>query len=113
MIDRALIMLPEWADIILKGYKTWEIRNRNTNIRGRIGLIAKGTKAIVGEVDIVDSFPLTKGLFENNVHRHRLLCTYEQLPQNYKYVWVLENPVLYDIPVRYEHPKGAQVWVKL
>ena len=112
--NRGLLVLDGWAKMILSGEKTWEIRNRNTKLRGTIGIIVKGTGCIYGEVGLVDSFPLTEELFNNNVPKHRILVPdYSYLPDSYNTVWVLKNPVLYDKPVPYQHPRGAQVWVKL
>ena len=48
-MDRALIVRQPWIDLILSGEKTWEMRSRPTNVRGRIGLIEQGTGLIVGE----------------------------------------------------------------
>ena len=56
-------MLPSWAYLILHNKKPWEIRGTNTKIRGRIGIIAKSSGKIYGEVTLVNSFPLTRELF--------------------------------------------------
>ena len=88
-IKKAFIVLPHWAKLILDCDKTWEIRSRNTKIRGKVGIIASKTGKIWGTTELVDSFPLTKELFDKNKDKHRILCDYEELPSNYKYVWVL------------------------
>ena len=112
-LSKGLILLPQWAYLILNGRKTWEVRSSNTKIRGKIGIIASKTGKIFGEVEVVDSFPLTKELFEQNFDKHRIMCSYEELPPNYKWVWVMSNPIIYDTPIQYKHPKGAIIWVNL
>lgn len=113
MIKKGLILLPFWANLIVKGKKTWEIRSRNTKIRGRIGIIASKLGVIVGETELVDSFPLTKELFEDNRDKHCIDCEFEALPKNYRYVWVVKNSKEYIRPVPYTHPQGAVIWVNL
>lgn len=111
--DKGLILLPNWAELILNGLKTWEIRSSNTKKRGRIAIIASKTGKIFGEVDLVDSFPLTEELYKNNLSRHRINCQYSNLPPNYRWVWQLANPVIYKTPIPYTHPQGAVIWVNL
>ena len=52
---KGLIIDEPWIGFILSGRKTWEMRSRNTQIRGRIGLIRKGSKMVVGVADLVDT----------------------------------------------------------
>jgi hypothetical protein len=113
MIDRALIILPEWGKLILQGYKTWEVRSSNTKIRGKVGLAFSKTDKIFGEIEIVDSIELTEDLYNANFKKHRILCEYKDLPSNYRYAWVLANPVIYETPIEYKHLRGAIIWVKL
>jgi ASCH domain len=54
---KALIIRDPWIGLILTGRKTWELRASPTKIRGRIGLIRKGSGWIVGVADLVDSLP--------------------------------------------------------
>lgn len=110
---KGLLLKPFWVDQIFYNGKTWEIRRTNTKIRDKIYLIKSGTKQIYGECEIINSFPLTKELFENNFEKHRIICNYEDLPSNYKYVWELSNIKIYDKPIAYKHPQGAQIWVNI
>lgn len=110
---KGLILKPFWCEAILDYNKTWEIRRTNTKIRGKICLIKSGTSQIWGECEIIDSFPLTKELFENNYDKHLINCKYEELPNNYKCVWVLKNVKKYEKPIKYQHPRGAQIWVNI
>jgi hypothetical protein len=43
---RGLIIDEPWIGYIISGTKTWEMRSRNTAIRGSIGLIRKGAKTV-------------------------------------------------------------------
>lgn len=110
---KALILKPFWCNEILNNNKTWEIRRNNCKIRGKIGLIASGTKQIYGECELIDAFPLTKELFEKNFDKHHINCKYEELPSSYKYVWVLNNIKKYEVPKSYIHKQGAQIWVNV
>jgi hypothetical protein len=40
---KGLIIDAPWIGYIISGTKTWEMRLRNTAVRGRIGLIRKGS----------------------------------------------------------------------
>lgn len=113
MITRALIIKKEYADLILTGEKTWEMRSTKTNIRGRVGIIESGSGTIVGEVDIVDSLPKLKTPFEKfrNFAKHRVSNL--DLLRRWNTPWVLENAIRYDFPISYNHPKGDVIWVKL
>lgn len=50
---KGLIIKSKWADLILSGEKTWEIRGSQTHQRGRIGIIKSGTGKIFGSVELV------------------------------------------------------------
>src|SRR5947209_18338036 len=49
---KALIIREPWIGHILSGAKTWEMRTSKTSLRGRIGLIRKGSGVVVGVADI-------------------------------------------------------------
>lgn len=114
-LTKALLLKPFWSNEILNNNKTWEIRSRRTNVRGRIGVIASGTSKIYGECELVDCIPLTKELYDNNFNKHHISCSYEELPENYKkgYIWVIKenSQQLYKEPMAYIHPQGAVIWV--
>lgn len=110
---QGLVIKPYWADLILSGKKTWEIRGSQTHKRGKIAVIVSGSGKIWGEVELVDCFPCTLELFGNNHTKHWIM--HHGLLQRYKqpWAWVLENPVKYPEPVPYTHPQGAVIWVNL
>lgn len=119
-ITRALIIDEPWIDYILDGNrgvpKDWEMRSTNTKLRGPIGLIEKGTGKIVGVAELTD----TKGPLE----RDQMLSArpHHQIPSDtiksgdvdkWNHAWVLENTHRLRTPIRYDHPPGAVIWVKL
>ena len=109
---KGLIIKEPYIDQILSGIKKWEIRGSNTSIRGKIYLIKSGTKKIYGEVDLVDSFEIDLEKY-NEYYKELYGNSCESLPYKRTYAWVLEEPLLYDEPVPYIHPKGAIIWVNL
>ena len=112
MLDRALIIAKPWIDLILSGEKIWEMRAHPTDIRGKVGLIEKGTGMIVGEVDIVGcGRPLSGDELPITMDCHKV--TDWKLLETWRYPWFLENPLRYSTPISYNHPKGAVIWVRL
>lgn len=109
-----LILKQIWGEKILSGEKTWEIRSSNTSKRGKINIAYSKTSSIYGKTFLIESMPLTEELFVNNRDKHCIDLTWTELIKIYKhpYVWVLNNSEKYNKPIKYNHPKGAVVWVK-
>jgi hypothetical protein len=112
---KGLIIKPYWADLILAGEKTWEIRGSRTTIRGRIALIKSGSGKIFGSVDLVNCIslhgPNDYELILNSFNKHHVplgVINYRK-----PYAWALENPIKYAEPIPYAHPQGAVIWVNL
>ena len=103
-----------FVDWILEGKKTWEIRSVATNIRGTVGLIKSKSLTVVGTCEIVDVVgPLTMALIRKNAQ-----SKLNETPRACEdcvglYAWVLGNVRRLVEPVKYKHPSGAVVWVKL
>ena len=111
-ITRGLIIRQPWADMILDGKKTWEMRSKQTNVRGRIALIEQGSGLIVGECWLLDStYPLSDGEFAFYYICHKIKDT--RLLKKWRIPWVIGTPKRYDKPIPYKHPQGAVVWVDL
>lgn len=106
-----LIIKTKWADLILTGQKTWEIRGSRTNKRGTIGIIKSGSGLIYGTVNLVGYLPLTMHAWDSNKDKH--LVPYADINYKTPYAWVLQNPIVYPEPIPYNHPQGAVIWVKL
>lgn len=113
--DRALVIAEPWISLILSGRKTWEMRGRGTSIRGRIGLIRKGTGLVVGEAVLAGSLPPldVEGMLATQ-SRHRIDPeTLAALGGRWNVPWVLEGAMEWKAPVPYVHPRGAVTWVVL
>ncbi|MDQ0174684.1 ASCH domain-containing protein [Bacillus chungangensis] len=119
LIERALIVREPWASKIVSGKKILEIRGSNTNIREPIGIIAGGTGKIIGVCELVgvrgplsleeyiETYSLGGGVDPQYLNRT------QTLPYKQTFAWELKNPQRLSEPIRYEHPNGAVIWVKL
>lgn len=112
---KGLIIKPKWADLILDGKKTVEIRANKTNIRGVIGIIKSGSKKVYGTAELFHCTELTKENFKIWKDRHRLDITYGQLLTIYPkpYAWCLTKINKFNSPMKYEHKQGCVVWVNI
>lgn len=108
---KALIIKKEWLDKIFFENKTWEMRSRITKIRGKIQLIESGSGLIVGECLLVDSFKVPNSDFNKHIDKHKVDNT--NLLDKWNCAWVLKNAIKYEKPIKYNHPKGAVIWVNL
>lgn len=109
---KGLIIKEPYINQILLGKKKWEIRGTRTKIRGKIALIKSGSKKIYGEIELYDCFEINideYSKFCENLYGKKEL----RLPYKRTYAWVLRNPIIYDKPKPYVHPKGAIIWVNL
>ncbi|MNW46847.1 ASCH domain protein [compost metagenome] len=111
---KGLIIKPYWADLILSGQKTWEIRGQNTNHRGHTEIIYSGTGHIYGSAELVESFRISEAMFEASRDEHQIepwkfdISRYKEI-----YAWAFENPSFHDEPIPYKHPQGVVIWVNL
>lgn len=110
--ERGLIIRQPWIGLILSGEKTWEMRSKPTNVRGRIALIEAGTGLIVGEAELYSSptyFTLGGIAHEYKCHRVNDYALLER----WRFPWILREAKPYEEPIPYTHPKGAVIWVDL
>lgn len=111
-----LIIGGDPLEMILDKLKTWEMRGKNTTIRGRIALIKAGTKMIFGFADLVEVLgPLSMTELRKNASKHRSTVQEMRNGFGYKkiYAWRLTNVVRLAKPIPYKHPNGAVIWVLL
>lgn len=120
----ALIVKRQWAEALLSGTKSWEIRGVSTSKRTRIALAVSGTGQLWGEVTIRDAklvgYRLPNGrlvpgnvssadFISNNFERHRIsnldLVQYPKI-----WAWVMTDPKKYDPPKSYVHHPGCVIW---
>jgi len=96
-----------FVDWILEGKKTWEIRSRSTNIRGRIALIKSKSLTVVGTCEIVDVIgPLTASMIRRNFQAKINEAPRDCMGCVGHYAWVLGDVRRIVQPVSYDHPSG-------
>ena len=112
-----LIIKSPWIDMILSGEKTWEIRGMRTIKKEWIALIKSGSKKIFGICRIIDvKGPLTLKEFQDTFEKHRVppeKIKRDGLPYKKTYAWVIRDVLQFEVPIQYEHPSGAVIWVNL
>ena len=108
---KALVVKKEWLDLILDGEKTWEIRGSSVIQREYIHLAeSKETGMIKGRARLVDSFRLTKALFEKHRNRHHL-AKWADVKYKKPHAWIFEDAERFSKPFVFEHAQGAVIWV--
>ena len=112
-IRKALIIKPNWGNLILNGDKLIELRGSNTNIRGTIGLIFSGTNRIWGTVDIIGSKQLSRETFERFKRYHKVDCDINDISYRKVWGWLIDNPVRLDKPIDFQPKKGCVIWVNI
>lgn len=117
MSARGLLLRQPFADWIVAGRKTWEIRGSATKVRGRIAVIASGTGTVVGTCELCDVVGPLK-LKDLRANAPKLNRRADQIsgPLYYgdrTHAWVLRGAKRLAKPVPYDHPQGAVIWVSL
>ncbi|MER9134736.1 ASCH domain-containing protein [Mesorhizobium sp. M0830] len=113
---KALIVREPWIDLILDGYKTWELRTQPTSIRGRIALIRKGSREIEGVVKLVDVLPqLSASGLADSIEFHSVPSSrlQEVTQAGWLTPWVLVDAHRFSAPVPFTRPSGPVTWVDL
>jgi hypothetical protein len=90
------------------------MRSRNTAVRGRIGLIRKGSKTVVGVANLVSTLPkVSVSDLRANVAKHQVGAS--EIDDEFKHntAWVLERARPLRQPVPFHFPLGAIIWVNL
>jgi len=110
-MNKGLIIKKYWLDKIFHEGKEWEMRSRRTSINGKIYLIEAGSGLIVGEANLKGCSPLPIKPDNKYFDKHKIKDV--ELLKKWKYAWFLSDVKKYDIPISYNHPKGAVVWVNI
>lgn len=111
---KGLVIDEPWISHLLEGRKCWEMRSSHTSQRGTIALIRKGSGLVVGTAELVDSIgPLSGEVWHDARHLHCIPVEQYAATQRWDHAWVLQSVVPLRSPVRYRHPSGAVVWVRL
>lgn len=112
VLKNGLIVKQPFADKIVNGEKTWEIRSRiapRTKINKEILLLSAGY--VLGTITIKKCFKSNKSQLIKNKKKH-LTDIDEQYDFRYSYVWEIIVKKKYSTPKKYSHPIGARIWVK-
>ena len=120
-VEHGLIIKKEWLDKILKGDKVIELRGTKTkNIGVPIGLIESGSGEVKGLATIAKVENLnTAAKLERfkNLHTFGLDMSAAErrkaISYNTVYGWILTDIMKFVKPIKYKHPQGAIIWVKL
>jgi hypothetical protein len=111
-VTRGLVIDQPWVGLIADRKKTWEMRTRQTKVRGWIGLIEKGTGTVIGLACLTDSLPaLKRDLHHLHFKKHRVPSGRKRYDGKYLTPWVLAKSFRLSRPVSYQHPSGAVTWV--
>ncbi len=112
-----LIVKQQWADLIVDGVKTMEVRGRQSlRVNERIAIVVSGTNLIIGYVTLVQGIELTKEMFESRRNEHMIDLSYDEMRIRYGYKklygWVMEDAVRLEKPIICENRKQGQViWI--
>ncbi|MDH2328834.1 ASCH domain-containing protein [Cereibacter sp. SYSU M97828] len=115
-VTKALVVDQPWIDLILSGAKTWEMRSTETRFRGWLGLIRKGSGAVVGIARLSGcGQALSQAEMIATVDRHHIPEPMIRSGQvaNWTTPWHLAEAAPLSLPVAYRHPSGAVTWVNL
>lgn len=109
---RGLIIKQPWADMIVNGEKTWELRKTCTKHRGELFILSGGK--IIGKGNLTDVYgPFSAQGLSRYFKKHKAnngdLLKYSKGKK--LFIWDIFGAKIK--PIHYEHPKGAVVWVKL
>ena len=108
-----LVVKKEWLDLILSGAKDWEIRGHETKRRGWFHFAESGSGGkLVGRARLVDCFRITKKMFKENFHHHRV-PQWTQVSYKNVYAWSLKSVQRFRKPLSYQLKQGPVIWVKL
>jgi hypothetical protein len=111
-----LIIKPEPLKKILSKTKTWEMRSKATSKRGRIALIEKGGKRIVGVASIINvKGPLSDQEFDMSGHLHGIDAHRINDPKvrELRFAWILSDLRAFRCPIPYSPRSGAVTFVNL
>ncbi|MCK1625403.1 ASCH domain-containing protein [Bradyrhizobium sp. 160] len=106
---KGLIIDRPWIDLILAGEKTWEMRARATKHRGLVALVRKGSGEVVGAAQLIDTRACNLADYRKFEQFHRVPGTDQRAAvANWPVAWILSSVRKLELPVSYEHKRGAQ-----
>ena len=108
-----LIIKRHWLQKILDGEKIWEIRGCATKKRGLVLLAqSRAGGSIIGQAHLVECRRLYKQDMIENMDKH---CIQDLSLVQYKnpHAWIFQDAARYKQALKYDHPKGSVVWIKI
>ena len=108
---KGLFVKQPWADLLLSGEKTWEIRGFNTKYRGPLFIIPSGTGQAYGIVNLIDTKPLTLENFSQYQDFHQV--KHNNISYKNIWAWVMSTPKLFNDPIEIDLKKGAVIFLNL
>lgn len=112
----ALVVDAPWAELLVDGTKTLELRKKTTIRRGTVAIAQAGTCTIIGRVRICGSQQIHMENISETVNLHRVsTAAAKSYAQNSSVLhgWMIEGARRFRSPRPYVHPKGAVGWVTL
>ena len=100
---KALIIAPQWAQLIANGEKTWEMRSQATNHRGYFAIAEKGSNQLIALANMCScNGPHSINYLIQHQHRHRGEEEAIVAPGfKYRFSWELDSVHRFNSPVRY------------
>lgn len=116
-ISRALLVKPHWADLIVSGKKTWELRSRKTGKHGEcIGIVRSGGSHVIGSAvieKVVGPLSLEELLASKRRHRASASQLKDAFGSKPIYAWVLRDARKLREPLEISRRPGQVIWVKV
>jgi len=111
----AIPIKPPYIDMILAGFKTWEIRSKFTKKIGPVALIRSGPGTVVATAILSEVIKLTADFAYKNKNNLGIKSMPREHASSYegKHAWILKDIIKLKTPVPYNHPSGAVTWVTL
>ena len=108
-----LILKPKWARLTATGVKTLEIRGHRTHkLFEPFYILESGTGRAIGIAECEGNIPIPNGeIWEHYKNEHLVDLSFAELPYKKVFGWRIQNAKPIE-PFRYEHPRGAVIWVK-
>ena len=113
---RGLIVMPHYADLIVRGLKTWEMRTTGCGLNETVAIIASGTKTIVGVATVNGSLePIGHAQMAANENRHRIDPELQgkAVDGGWTYPWVMSEARKLKAPLAFPQKNGAVIWTIL
>lgn len=116
-IMSALLLIKDIAEGVVDGRFIGDVRKMKcTSKVGHTVFIAKaGTKTIIGQVTVESCTELSYDEYVKFCEADKVgKCgAWDKSDPRQRYLWRFSNPVRYEQPRSYKHPRGAQIWVNV